>query len=219
MPPAITTPVLKVEAARTSAPRPEPYERKSNRARSSATIRSVAAVLPKSLHVASPAIPVLPEPPHLAGQPASYGELFSPASKILQPEIPQIPDPLVSVSASPVPQPHRGGLFRKLGLSGKSDKAAEFVPPRPIREPATELPPELRHRLKNQVAMNVKVYIGRDGKVSYAELLSNGTGSNRDLATLAVFASRRWEFSPARLGDQTVPAEAILRFRFGPEVR
>ncbi|HTX33565.1 MAG TPA: hypothetical protein VME43_01035 [Bryobacteraceae bacterium] len=155
----------------------------------------------------------------MAGEPASYDELVSLASTTCEPELLQIPDPLVSVATSPVPLPHRGALLRELGLSGKSGKTAEFVPPTPIREPPTEVPPELRPRLKNQVAMNVKVYIDRDGKVTYAELLSKGTGPNRDLASLAVFASRQWEFSPARLGDETVPAEAILRFRFGPEVR
>ena len=225
--PTIIAPALWGEAARTSAPPAEPDGGGGERARASETIgsiaavapKSIAAVAPKSVLAASAAIPVLPAPPNVAGEPASYDELVSLASTSFEPELPQIPDPLVSVATSPVPLPHRKALLRELGISGKSDKAAEFVPPTPIREPPTELPPELRHRLKSQVAMNVKVYIDRDGKVTYAELLSKGTGPNRDLASLAVFASRQWEFSPARLGDETVPAEAILRFRFGPEVR
>ena len=217
--PTILAPTLMGEAARTSAPGAEPHGRTGDQTRASATIRSFAAAAPQSGLAASAAMPVLPKPPAVAGEPASYDELVSLASTTCEPELLQIPDPLVSVATSPVPLPHRGALLRELGLSGKSGKTAEFVPPTPIREPPTEVPPELRPRLKNQVAMNVKVYIDRDGKVTYAELLSKGTGPNRDLASLAVFASRQWEFSPARLGDETVPAEAILRFRFGPEVR
>jgi hypothetical protein len=76
----------------------------------------------------------------------------------------------------------------------------------------------LRQRAGQEVAIDVKLYVDRAGKVDFAELLSNGTGANRDLASLAVFSSRHWEFSPAHLGDETVPAEVVLRFRFGPDV-
>ncbi len=213
--PAIAAPALTIKAMSNSAQRAEPGRGKGDRTLASSTIRRIAAVPPEFVPAAAPPIPLLPEPPNVAAEPASYTELLSLGNKILRPELPQISDPSVSVAIS---QPHRGGFLRKLGL-GKHNKDAGFVPPTPIREPPTELPPELRHRIKNQVAMDVKIYIDREGKVEYAELLSKGTGSNRDLASLAVFASRRWTFSPARLGDETVPAEVILHFRFGPDVR
>jgi hypothetical protein len=46
--------------------------------------------------------------------------------------------------------------------------------------------------------------------LGYSEALSNVAESNRDLAALAVFSARRWEFVPARTGDGTVPGEVIL---------
>jgi TonB family protein len=64
--------------------------------------------------------------------------------------------------------------------------------------------------------VRVKVYVDRSGKVEYAELLSDGTGSNRELASLAVFAARRWQFAPANRAGKPVEAQAVLRFRFGP---
>ena len=63
------------------------------------------------------------------------------------------------------------------------------------------------------------ISVDRAGKVEFAELLSNGSGPNRDVASLAVFASRHWEFSPAHLGNDSVPAEVVLRFRFGPDLQ
>jgi hypothetical protein len=61
------------------------------------------------------------------------------------------------------------------------------------------------------------LYLDRAGAVEYAELLSKGTGSNQELASLAVFTARKLQFSPARQGEETVPAAVLVRFRFGPE--
>jgi outer membrane biosynthesis protein TonB len=51
--------------------------------------------------------------------------------------------------------------------------------------------------------------------VDYAELISEGTGPNRSLASQAVYAARRWEFEPAREGERKVPGQVILHYRFG----
>jgi hypothetical protein len=36
------------------------------------------------------------------------------------------------------------------------------------------------------------------------------------LAVAAVYAARRWDFVPARLGEEWVSSEVILHFRFAP---
>jgi hypothetical protein len=144
-------------------------------------------------------------------------ELLPIASGIPDLRSPAILDPFVKIAFDPLP-PSRQGLLGKLPLISRRHRRTEFVPPRPVRDASPEVPPELRHRIQQEVPIDVKVYVDRAGKVEFAELLSNGSGSNRELASLAVFSSRHWEFSPAHLGDETVPAEVVLRFRFGPDV-
>jgi hypothetical protein len=176
---------------------------------------------PEVAIAAAASLPVLPEPPRMVSDTPHTAEpesLLASAAEVAPPDVPHVSDPLVSVSIASVTEPRRGGLFHKLGFAADG-KPSEFVPPKPVREAATELSADLRRRMKRPVPMDVKVYIDREGKVEYAELLSKGTGVNRDLASVAVFASRHWLFSPARLGDQTVPSEVVLRFKFGPEAR
>ena len=75
----------------------------------------------------------------------------------------------------------------------------------------------MRNRIKREVRIDVKVWVDSSGMVDDVELLSNGTGRNRDVASLALFSSRRWEFVPAHTGDRNVPGKLILHYRFGPE--
>jgi hypothetical protein len=74
---------------------------------------------------------------------------------------------------------------------------------------------DLRRHLRSEVPLDVRVYVNKSGKVDYAELLSDITDANRDLATVAVFDARHWEFTPARSGKRTVAGRAILHYRFG----
>jgi hypothetical protein len=65
------------------------------------------------------------------------------------------------------------------------------------------------------VSLDVRVYINRSGKVDYAEMLSDLTAENRDLAALGVFDARHWEFTPARLAGHVVPSQLVLHYRYG----
>jgi hypothetical protein len=93
---------------------------------------------------------------------------------------------------------------------------SDFVPPTPIRISSPEIPASLRHSLKRGAAVDVKVYVDSFGEVQYAELLSNGTGRDRDIASLAVFESRRSKFHPAQRDGQPSDGEVILHYRFSP---
>jgi hypothetical protein len=125
-----------------------------------------------------------------------------------------VPKPLVTFVVEPLPSGRR--LLNRLSLHKNVPGAAAFVPPRLLQQRSVEVPPELRGQIQNNVVpITVKLYLGRSGSVEYAELLSDGTGPNRDLATLAVFASRKFEFSPAQEGNEPVPAQVLVRFRFG----
>jgi outer membrane biosynthesis protein TonB len=69
------------------------------------------------------------------------------------------------------------------------------------------------------VNIDVKVYVNPLGKVDYSEVLSKVPETDRDLAALAVFSARQWEFVPARAVDGNVAGEVILQYEFGPAVR
>jgi hypothetical protein len=111
---------------------------------------------------------------------------------------------------------HLWYVGRSIPLIGKLIRRADFVPPAPLRNPGLTIPP---HRnLARDVKINVKVYVNPSGKVDYSEVLSKVPETDRDLAVLAMFSARRWEFVPARSVDGTVPG-MIRHYEFGPAAR
>jgi hypothetical protein len=165
--------------------------------------------------LAAEAPPRLPDPPKIATELPASPEALSHIGAILKSPEPVPPDRFVNVDVQES-TPKSTGLLHNLSLGRKHDKHETFIAPAPIHQDKPAVPPELRRRVNGEVAIDVKVFVDRAGKVEYAELLSNGTGANRDLASLAVFSSRRWRFSPASRDGAAVPAEVVLRFRFGP---
>lgn len=159
-------------------------------------------------------VPALPPAPEVAMGLPSSPALPPDATAGLPPLAPSIP-PFVSFAVEPLPNGHKGLLSR---LSGQKNVRGgmSYVPPHLVQQHSIDVPAALRGRMRNgTVPIAVKLYVGREGKVEYAELLSDGTGPNRELASLAVFASRKFRFSPAQEGKQAVPAEVLVRFRFG----
>jgi hypothetical protein len=151
----------------------------------------------------------LPEPPDL--RPPATADALPTIGAILTTPIPTAPDRFVNVHVNTAARPGR-----RFPLLGKSNRGAAYTAPAPIREHLPEVSADLRRRVAHQVPIDVKVFVDATGKVEYAELLSSGAGPNRELAMLAVFASRRWQFSPANLNGAPVPAEIVLQYRFGP---
>ena len=121
------------------------------------------------------------------------------------------------VSVEPVSGPRLENLVRNIPLIGKRSRRSDYVPPAPLRNPALPTPP--RRNVAQDVNIDVKVYVNPSGKVDYSEVLSQVAETDRDLAVLAMFSSRRWEFVPARAGNATVPGEVILHYRFGAGAR
>ncbi len=123
--------------------------------------------------------------------------------------------PTVSVSAEPAPGSRWERLVRRIPLVRRFKKQPQsFEPPHATHEVHPALSERERAELIAPVPVDVKVYVAESGKVEYAELLSGG--QFRDLAAEAVYAARRWAFSPARVGEESVPSEVILHFRFEP---
>jgi hypothetical protein len=170
------------------------------------------------VHFAAIAPKAAPEPPLPAAPDVALALPPSPEPlpglrEILPSGMPMVRDPFVRVTVDPVTNGHRSAIGRL--FSGRKQPEGAFVPPGLLQEPRLEVPIAVRTRIRDTVPVTVKLYLDRTGRVQYAELLSNGTGANRDVASLAIFASRKWQFSPARQEGKAVPAEVLVRFRFG----
>jgi TonB family protein len=91
---------------------------------------------------------------------------------------------------------------------------AAFVPPKPVREVRPSLTERESALVVRPMPVDVKVYVGENGKVEFAELMTNGP--KPELANAAIYAARKWTFTPAKAGEESVPGEVILHFRFAP---
>jgi TonB family protein len=130
--------------------------------------------------------------------------------------IPREPEPDIQVDAEPVRESGVGKVVGHIPLLRRLHKAAPpLVPPEPLRQVNPKLSAEERAELTDPVEVNVRVYVDEGGKVQYAELLSNAK-HHPNLSSAAVFAARRWNFTPAVQGGQHVPGEVILHFHFTP---
>ena len=109
----------------------------------------------------------------------------------------------------------RASHSRFVRAFSKLFKHSVDAPPAPVFDPAPMVPPDVRQRVSSAVDIEVRVLVAADGAVQNAELLSKG--KDPALADLALYASRRSEFTPAREGGQDVPGEVVLRYRFGAE--
>jgi hypothetical protein len=145
--------------------------------------------------------PVLSEQPMLS-------TAISPVSQVA-------PELYSTVTVEAVPESRLDRIVGKIPLLRRLHRTTEFLPPRPVRETAPAVPAELRQTLKSEVPLDVRAYVDKSGKVTYAELLSGYNKVDSSLASIAVFDARRWEFIPAHLGAHTVPAQVILHYRFG----
>jgi len=156
----------------------------------------------------------MPESPHVTLLPvqAVVEERILAATK--RPLLAPAPEPRSTVSVETIPESQPARFVDRIPLLGKRGRNREFVGPRPVRKAIPDVPIELSQGLKEQSPVDVRVYVDERGKVKYAELLSDAIGLNRDLASLAVFNARRWEFTPARLEGNTAPGQVILRYRF-----
>jgi len=153
----------------------------------------------------------LPDPPAIQPTAPTSSGVAVPAlvSTLYRPDATNQP---VRVSLEPVPASRRS--FPSIL---KRSVRTDYVPPAALHDPGLLNPP---HRsIEGIVNIDVKVYVTPSGKVDYSEVLSKVTESNRDLAALAVFSARRWEFVPARVKDDAVAGEVILHYQFGPGAR
>jgi hypothetical protein len=144
---------------------------------------------------------LLPEPPEVETSPVEGAPDASLPGESAK--------PFCRVSVVPASRSRLARVFGK--LRNRSDVA----PASPLRESVPAVPPDVRRRVSGAVVIDVRVLVGATGAVQDAELISKG--KDQALADLALYASRRSEFTPARAAGQDVPSEVVLRYHFGAE--
>jgi hypothetical protein len=129
-------------------------------------------------------------------------------------------EPSVVVVAEPMTDSRFGRAVKHIPLLRRLSrtKSNGFIPAEPKHQVRPVLTAEERRELTRPVPIDVKVYVAESGKVEYAEVLPGRARMLPALAVAAVYAARRWDFVPARLGEEWVPSEVILHFRFAPPV-
>ena len=161
----------------------------------------------------APAQPAaIPDPPPTPMMAPSLpaGEAF--LHPVVPVDSPSYPGPAVAaVRITVEPVSH---FSRRIPLVGKRHKQEDYIPPAPFGALALPRPPS--DSAARDVNIDVKVYVNSAGKVDYSEVLSKVTVADRDFAAAAIFSARKCEFVPAREGDEAVPGEVILHYRFGP---
>jgi len=75
-----------------------------------------------------------------------------------------------------------------------------------------DVPQKARDTIQGTVRVSIKVHVDRLGNVDEADFAARGP--SKYFAELALDAARRWQFAPAKAGDQSVPSDWILRFEF-----
>jgi hypothetical protein len=133
---------------------------------------------------------------------------------------PTWPVPSLQLRASHGTAPPPVSADVSLVPSGKESAAmAGYVEAQPIRQVQPVVPQRIRTGLTGEDEVDVAVRIDEVGRV--IRLLSvQHTGPQGGFLTgSAVNAAQRWIFEPARLGEQKVPSDMTLRFRFRATTR
>lgn len=151
-------------------------------------------------------------------QRAPAADLRTAPSRPRETELPSAEPPsYVSVSAEPVQSTFFGRVVHKIPLIRRLKRQpADFMPPQAVHQIPPTLSRAERDSLTKETAVLVRVHVTETGKVDYAEPVSHLSERNRPLAAAAVYAARRWSFTPARLGEENVPGEMVLHFEFRP---
>jgi hypothetical protein len=206
-----------VEAYPAEEPSKTP-ERRQNNSQDATPQPKFRTFVPPPADQNTVAVARLPEPPTIQpavefAPPARSQEFLQPAVQPKTPVPHDNPDSASRVKVMPVATSSAAQYARSIPVPWKRRGRADYVPPVPVRNPAV---PEAPHVITQDVHVDVKVYVNAKGKVDFAEVLSDVTAADRDLAAAAIFSARRCEFVPARTTSGPVSGEAVLRYQFAP---
>ena len=134
------------------------------------------------------------------------------------PAPPAIPHAIsgVKVRAEPLPPSLVSRAIGKVPLLRRIRKNRGAVVARALHEVRPQPLPAQRG-LRTPVFIDVRIDLNEAGKVTSAK--ADSLNRHTDFAAAAIEAALRWQFTPARIGDENVPAKAILHFQFDPTFR
>ncbi|MBM3773572.1 MAG: hypothetical protein FJW37_00225 [Acidobacteria bacterium] len=131
----------------------------------------------------------------------------------LAPGLP-VQDALPRAPAAALPSELPAPAAQPAGTAAAEPAAAVYVPPRPRRQARPAIAPNLKKMIPPGAEIEVRLQIDATGKVVAATPIGGKGQVGSYLAALAAEAAEMWEFEPARSGDQKVPSETTIRFRF-----
>jgi len=177
-----------------------------------------AATPDRSTGEAARAVPPEPRPSPFVASTEPVAETKPPVAAPPRPVAvaPRELEPVVSVEAEPVSGSRVSRVVSHIPLLKRLRKPVQpFVPPTPLHEAKPHLTASERADVTGPVVVSVRVYVTKEGRVEFAEVES-GARHRTELANAAIYAARHWDFTPAHIGEESVPGEVILHFRFAP---
>ena len=124
-------------------------------------------------------------------------------------------DPSANSSATPKAAATSPAPLRANPVASAPAKASPVMPAMTPGEALNQVLPEVsarsRSTIHGTVRVVVKVYVNASGTVTGAEPAST---PSRFFGDAALQAAKRWDFAPAKVANQAVPSEWLLRFDF-----
>jgi len=199
-PPAVEIPVTALE---TETPKPVPAPVKAaTPPRVGALPRKSEPVTTRTEHIASSAGNATVKP-DAALQPA-----LAPAPQRATPPPALVPQP-GAVTPPPAALP-----ASPVQATMPVEPTELSIAPRATRQFAPIVPDSVRRSITGDVVVKVRVKVDASGKVTAVEALSTGNAVAESLAGAAIGALKKWQFEPARRGEQKVAGEVVLSFTF-----
>lgn len=101
---------------------------------------------------------------------------------------------------------------------GATIEPPRYSPAKPLERVDPIIPAELRHAISDVISVLLRIRIDANGQVTDVRPVSTDR-SKTEFTNFAMSAARNWTFEPARYGNRAVASEAVLEFRFVPEMR
>jgi TonB family protein len=92
--------------------------------------------------------------------------------------------------------------------------ALPLTPPRALRQVAPVVQDAVRRTMNRDVVVQIRATVDENGNVLNAASLNQGNPIADSLAGAAITAVKRWQFEPARRGEERVPGDIVLSFTF-----
>ena len=229
-PVVVDNPASALQEAAPAAPAPKP---ESPTAVTTAPQQETPKAAPKPAVIeASPKTPappvatraeatrILPAPPIERPAPRTSIDRPQPTAQTPAPEttpsatIPPSPAPRQQNSEPTPPAVSRPAPTPSAPSTRSVQPAEQLIAPRAIRQFAPVMMDKVRRSIEGEMVAKVRVYVDATGKVTDIKPLTGGTPVADALAITAVNAVRRWQFEPARRGDEKVAGDVELSFTF-----